>query len=86
MILFIIQLLTTFFSAYVLLPLFETTSLSGIFSFLSLDSLGVSALIVALIISVFRLLVGFLFSRKVSVIYNLIFILINVITGVVILI
>lgn len=86
MILVLIQLLTTLFSAYIFLPVFVDANLGGVFRLIAFAPFGIGALIIALVISLFRLFISFLLGRKFSLIFNLIMLLINVITGIVILI
>ncbi len=83
MILTLLQLISTIFSAYVFLPMFGDVNLGGVFRFIALVPIGVGALVLSLIITLIRFVKGCLFRRKFAIIFNLILLILDLIVGLV---
>ena len=83
MILTLIQLISTIFSAYVFLPMFTNVSLGGVFRFIALAPFGVGTLILSLIISLIRFVKCCIVKRKIAIIFNLILLFFDLIIGLV---
>lgn len=81
MILTLIQLVLTIFSAYVFLPVFPDFELNFALSFISPFTLGVSALVLSLVISLVRFIMACIFRKRISIIFNLILLVFDLILG-----
>lgn len=83
MILTLLQLISTIFSAYVFLPMFSDVGLGGVFRFIALAPFGVGSLVLSLIISLIRFVKSCIFKRKIAIIFNLILLIFDLIMGLV---